>query len=103
MTADKLSRILLWKRPTSEWTLQGNEITQLSQLTWHSADPKPTGAELAQWEADFDAQDITSQQDVDREFEDKKAMKALVLWICDKTGIPPAQAKAEILAIYRTL
>lgn len=37
------------------------------------------------------------------DFDEQKLVKALGLWTAQKLGVAPATAKAEILAIYRTL
>ena len=37
------------------------------------------------------------------QFDNQKMIKAVAIWAAQKLGIPPAQAKAEILAIFRSL
>lgn len=36
-------------------------------------------------------------------FDDQKMIKAVALWAAQKLGVAPATARAEILAIYRSL
>lgn len=55
------------------------------------------------------AQDLADQDDSEsdavarREIDNTKALKAVVLWMAGKLNVTPAQARTEILAIYKSL
>lgn len=42
-------------------------------------------------------------EQADQAIDGHKALKAVVIWAAQKLGIAPATAKAQILAIYKTL
>ena len=71
---------------------------------WTGPEPEPSDAELAAvTQAAIDAvragdADNQAQADVDR-----KALKAVAAWAADKLGIPRAQARDEIITIYKGL
>jgi len=58
-------------------------------------------AATAQEIADYD--DMMLDDEIKDEFDTKKAMKALVLWIAPFVNKTPAQAKSELRAIYKSL
>lgn len=69
-------------------------------------------AATAQQRADGDALKATytleadtalADDDASRAFDDQRMVKALARWTAQKLGVPIATAKAEILAIYKTL
>ncbi|MDJ0948869.1 MAG: hypothetical protein QNJ94_08105 [Alphaproteobacteria bacterium] len=55
----------------------------------------------AQELADFDAAELDDQ--ARQELDETKALRAMVMWTADKLGIPRAQARDEIKAIYKSL
>lgn len=46
---------------------------------------------------------VTDQERLDRALAADKAFRTLVLWCAQHFGLSPAQAKAELLTIFRTL
>lgn len=139
MTYQDVLGALIWKRPGEGFNLRDNPAgVTMDDVVWHAVTTKPTDVELAAWVADYIAQGIAAQQEVDRRIDGEKVLKAIVLWANDrandaadqwnafravvaaatsladlKTGVSgstanlptttPAQAKAEILAIYKAL
>lgn len=52
----------------------------------------------------LDSLPIALQKDAERrDFEDSKVFRAFVLWLAQRFGITPAQARQELLTIYRSL
>lgn len=56
-----------------------------------------TGPEIAAFDAAQADTQVTARIDQDR------ILKALVIWLAQRFGIPPAQARQELLAIVRSL
>ena len=54
----------------------------------------------AAWQAASTARDRDAPR---RAIEDMKALKALVVWLAGKLNITPAQARDEIIEIYKSL
>lgn len=61
----------------------------------------PSDADIVTWTAEYEAArpDMEAQRAVD----DLRAAKAVAMWTADKLGVPRATARAEIIAIYKTL
>lgn len=55
----------------------------------------------AQEISDFD--DVEADTKAASDFDETKALKALVIWLAGKLGVTPAQARTEIVAIYKSL
>jgi len=53
----------------------------------------------------FDAELVQRDERVreSMEFDSNRMLRAIVLWVAGKLSIPPAQARTEILTIYRSL
>ncbi len=61
----------------------------------------PTQAQINQWTAEF----LAAKPDLDaaRDVDNLKALKALVIWLAPLVGKTPAQARDEIITIYKGL
>lgn len=104
MTHAQVLGTLIWKRPGEAFNVRDNPNgVTMADVVWHAPTTPPTNGELTAWVADYITQKIAAQQEVDAEVEGKKILKALVIWLAGKLNMTPAAAKAEILAIYKTL
>ena len=96
---------ILVLRPTwefdREFTVRRNEGVYTVEWNVPEQD-RPTQAEM-----DAITQEQVDDYNVDlrmgQKFEADKALKALIIWIADKTNTPPAQMRDELKAIYKTL
>lgn len=63
--------------------------------------PEPDQATYDQWEAEY----LAAKPDMDatRAIDGPKALKALVIWLAPLVSKTPAQARGEIIAIYKDL
>lgn len=72
---------------------------------WNRPERKPTQSELDAVTPEQVRLAENSRLDAraQREIDNSRALKAVVLWVAAKLAISPAQARNEIVAIYRTL
>lgn len=57
----------------------------------------------ASWENIANRSDIESNDRALRELNEMQALKAIILWVAQKHGLTPTQARSEVTAIYKTL
>ena len=63
--------------------------------------PQPDQATHDAWETEYLA--VKPDLDAARDVDGLKALKALVIWLAPLVGKTPAQARSEIIAIYKNL
>lgn len=86
-----------WKFPDSGIETKAGVLT-----TWpKSLGTFPTQAQVDNWETEYLA--AKPDEDAARDVDGLKALKALVVWLALLVGKTPAQARNEIITIYKGL